>query len=89
MTHPVLEDLAWRTHSQKKYDETRRVSKEDLGVFFEALRLSASSINSQPWKFIVIDSRKARERMSGTFAHKFSFNQPHIHDASQIILFCP
>ncbi|MCK5786865.1 MAG: NAD(P)H-dependent oxidoreductase, partial [Candidatus Sabulitectum sp.] len=40
-----------------------------------------------PWKFVVIESRKARERMSGTFVHKFLFNQPHVFDCSQIILF--
>ncbi len=44
MTHPIIEDLTWR-HSVKKYDTTRKVAKEDLAVFFEALRLSPSSIN--------------------------------------------
>jgi len=86
MTHPVLEDLTWR-RTVKKYDETRKVSKEDLDVFFEALRLSPSSINSQPWRFVVIESETARERMGRTFVRKFQFNQPHIHDSSQIILF--
>jgi nitroreductase/dihydropteridine reductase len=51
------------------------------------MRLSASSINSQPWKFIVIESDEARERMSKTFANKYQFNQPHIFDSSQVILF--
>ena len=86
MTHPIIDDLAWR-HTVKKYDETRKVSQEDLDVFFEAMRLSPSSINSQPWKFVVIESEAARERMSGTFASKFQFNQPHVYSGSQIILF--
>jgi len=86
MTHSIIEDLLWR-HTTKKYDSTRKVSEEDLNTFFEAIRLSPSSINSQPWKFIVIESDEARERMSKTFAHKYQFNQPHIFDSSHIILF--
>ncbi|MCK5923684.1 MAG: nitroreductase family protein [Methylococcales bacterium] len=86
MNHPVIEDLLWR-HTTKKYDTTRKVPQEDLDVLFEAVRLSPSSINSQPWKLIVIESDEAKERMSKTFAYKFQFNQPHVFDSSQIILF--
>lgn len=84
--HPIIEDLLWR-HTAKKYDATKKIPQEDLEVLFEAMRLSASSINSQPWKFVVIESNEARERMHKTFAHKYQFNQPHVFDSSQIILF--
>ncbi len=86
MNNPIIEDLQWR-HTCKKYDARRKVSQEDLNILFEAMRLSASSINSQPWKFVVIESDEAKERMSKTFAHKFQFNQPHVFESSQIILF--
>lgn len=86
MKHPIVDDLLWR-HATKKYDATRKVSEEDLDVLFEAMRLSASSINSQPWRFIVIESNTARERMSKTFAHQHQYNQPHVFNSSQIILF--
>jgi len=86
MSHPILEDLLWR-HSTKKYDASKKILQEDLDVLFEAMRLSASSINSQPWKFVVIESIEAKERMHKTFARKFQYNQPHVFDSSQIILF--
>lgn len=86
MVHPIIEDLLWR-HSTKKYDATKKVSQEDLDVLFEAMRLSASSINSQPWKFVVIESSESKERMSKTFAYKHQYNQPHVFDSSHIILF--
>ncbi|WP_456389524.1 nitroreductase family protein [Profundibacter sp.] len=86
MTDQILQDLGTR-HTVKKYDATRKISKADLDVFLEALRLSPSSINSQPWRFVVIGSDAARARMNSTFANKFQFNQPHILDASHIILF--
>jgi len=86
MVHPVIEDLLWR-HTTKKYDATRKIPQQDLDVLFEAIRLSASSINSQPWKLVVIESSEAKELMSKTFAQKHQFNQPHVFDSSQIILF--
>ncbi len=86
MSHPIINDLNWR-HTAKKYDVTRKVSQADLDVLFEAMRLSASSINSQPWKFIVIESEQAKARMDKTFLNKHQFNQHHVFDSSQIILF--
>ena len=86
MTHPIIESLLWR-HTTKKYDATKKVPQEDLDVLFEAMRLSPSSINSQPWKFVVIESDEAKQRMNKTFANKYQFNQPHVFDSSQVILF--
>ena len=57
MTHPIISDLEKR-HTAKHYDAAKRISDHDLNVIYEAMRLSPSSINSQPWKFIVIESDK-------------------------------
>jgi len=86
MTHPIITDLETR-YTTKRYDATKRISAEDLEVLYRAMQLSASSINSQPWKFIVIESDAAKQRMFDTFANKFQFNQPHIKTASHTILF--
>ncbi len=86
MTHPIIADLESR-YTAKKYDATKRIPQADLDVIYEAIRLSASSINSQPWKFIVIESDEAKQRMHDTFVNKFQFNQPHVRSASHIILF--
>jgi nitroreductase/dihydropteridine reductase len=86
MQHDIIRDLTQR-YTAKRYDSNKKVSQSDLAVLLEALRLSASSINSQPWKFIVIESDAAKQRMHDSFANKFQFNQPHIKACSQIILF--
>jgi len=86
MNNPIINDLQWR-YTTKKYDPSRKIPQNDLEVLYEAMRLSASSINSQPWKFIVIESEEAKQRMYDTFAEKYQFNQPHIFESSQVILF--
>ncbi len=86
MSNQILEDLRWR-YTTKKYDPNRKIPQKDLDVLFEAMRLSASSINSQPWKFVVIESDAAKDRMNKTFANKYQFNQPHVFESSHILLF--
>ena len=86
MHNEILNDLNAR-YTTKKYDPNRKIAREDLDILYESMRLSASSINSQPWKFIVIQSDEAKKRMYDTFANLYQFNQPHIFESSQIILF--
>lgn len=86
MSHPIITDLNKR-YTAKKYDQNKRISAEDLNVILEALRLSASSINSQPWKFVVVESDAAKQRLHDTFANKHQFNQLHAKEASHTILF--
>lgn len=86
MIHPIIEDLN-RRYTTKKYDPTKRISSGDMAVIKEALRMSPSSVNSQPWKFIVIESDVAKQRLHDTFVNKFQMNQAHAKDASHVILF--
>ena len=86
MTHPIIKDLNTR-YTAKKYDANKRISAEDMEIIKEALRLSASSINSQPWKFIIIESDEAKQRFHDTFENMHQFNQPHAKEASHTILF--
>ncbi|QFU01982.1 Major NAD(P)H-flavin oxidoreductase [Halomonas sp. THAF5a] len=85
MNQQIIDDLN-RRYTAKKYDATRKISPEDMETIKEALRLSPSSINSQPWKFIIIESDEAKQRFHATFAHHHQFNQPHARDASHTIL---
>ena len=49
--------------SCRAYDTTRSVSQSDLLKIVEAGRLTPSGCNSQPWKFIVVDSPEAKEKL--------------------------
>ena len=84
MSHQIIKDLNNR-YTAKMYDSAKRISAEDMDIIKEAMRLSASSINSQPWKFIVIESDQAKQRLHDTFANKFQFNQHHAKEASHTI----
>ncbi len=87
MSHQIIQDLNNR-YTTKIYDSEKRISQEDINIIKEAIRLSASSINSQPWKFIILESDDAKQRFHNTFNQNemFQFNQPHAKTASHTIL---
>lgn len=49
--------------SCRSFDPARQVSEEDLLKIVEAGRLTPSGCNSQPWKFIVVNSPEAKEKL--------------------------
>lgn len=77
-----LESLNWR-YATKKFDNTKKISVEDLAFLKEAVRLSASSYGLQPYKVLVIEDPKVREQLLPA-----SYGQQQITDASQVFIFC-
>ena len=49
--------------SCRAFDPSKAVSRDDLLKIVEAGRLSPSGCNSQPWKFIVVDSPEAKAKL--------------------------
>lgn len=50
-------------HATKKFDVTKKISDEDFNFILETGRLSPSSLGFEPWKFVVIQNPKLRERL--------------------------
>lgn len=61
VTHSPLHDLIKRRWSPVSFDPTRPIEKSKLLSILEAARWSASSYNSQPWRFIVASRDNKRE----------------------------
>jgi nitroreductase/dihydropteridine reductase len=55
---------------------------------YGVLRNSPSSVNSQPWHFIVASTPEAKARMAKGAQGGFSYNESKILNASHVILFC-
>ncbi|MBE6376810.1 MAG: nitroreductase [Lentisphaerae bacterium] len=56
-------EMMRQRRSCRSFDPAKSVSREDLLKIVEAGRLSPSGCNSQPWKFIVVDSPEAKEKL--------------------------
>jgi nitroreductase len=71
----------WR-YATKKFDTTKKVSKEDLETLKEAIRLSASSFGLQPYRILIIENPELRAKLQPA-----AWGQSQIVDASQLIVF--
>ena len=54
--------------SCRAYIPGRTIPREDLLKIAEAGRLSPSGCNAQPWKFIIVDSPEAKEKLCDAVA---------------------
>lgn len=71
----------WR-YATKKFDTTKKVSKEDFETLKEAIRLSASSYGLQPYKILIVENPELRAQLQPA-----AWGQSQIVDASQLFVF--
>lgn len=71
-------------YTTKAYDARQRVDDGLVNELMECLRLSPSSINSQPWGFKLVSNSELKERLA---EHSF-FNANKVRDASHLIVLC-
>lgn len=50
----------------KKFDTTKKVSREDMDFILEAGKLTPSSFGFEPWKFLVIDNKELKDKVFDT-----------------------
>ncbi len=58
----VLDAFTFRA-ATRRYDTTRKVTREDMEYLLELARLSPSSVGSEPWKFLVIQQPEIRQKL--------------------------
>ncbi|WP_437183322.1 nitroreductase family protein [Shouchella miscanthi] len=63
------------------YDENVKISKEEMTELLAAAVKAPSSVNLQPWRFVVIESDEAKS----TLAPLASFNQNQVKTSSAVI----
>lgn len=78
-----FKELANSRYTTKKYDSNQKISSEHIQQLQEILRLSPSSINSQPWKFTFISDENVKNELAAVSY----FNEQKIKDASHLVVF--
>ncbi|ANU19370.1 nitroreductase family protein [Planococcus plakortidis] len=67
--------------SIKHYNPTVKISREEMTEILEQATKAPSSINMQPWRFVVIDSPEGKEKL----APLASFNLDKVMSSSAVI----
>ncbi|HEY3484396.1 MAG TPA: NAD(P)H-dependent oxidoreductase [Ilumatobacteraceae bacterium] len=77
----LLAALHWRC-AVKRFDPQRVIPEPTWHALEQALVLSPSSFNLQPWRFVVVHDREVRAELRTA-----AWNQPQVADASHFVVF--
>lgn len=80
--------LSQARHTCKAYDKNKRIDDETLRMLLESLRLAPSSINIQPWRFLVADNDTAKARIATSMTDGDAHNVPKVMNASHTLILC-
>lgn len=81
--------IALSRHTCKAYDPAKKISAEHIEQLKTLLRYAPSSVNSQPWHFIVVSTDKTKQQIArATEQGAYAANRPKVLDASHIIVLC-
>lgn len=76
-------DLANNRYTTKEYNPELKIKEDKIQALKEILRMSPSSINSQPWKFIFISDEDMKNRLASVSL----FNDQRVRNASHLVVF--
>ncbi|MCK5832408.1 nitroreductase family protein [bacterium] len=76
-----------KRRSVRKFSD-RPVTDEELSEVLDAARLSPSSNNTQPWRFIIIREPKRIKAISGAAPALVAFNKPWMSKAPCLLVCC-
>ncbi|AEI41723.1 nitroreductase family protein [Paenibacillus mucilaginosus] len=76
-----FKEITYGRRSVKAYDPEVKISREEMTDILEGATRAPSSVNAQPWRFVVIESQEGKEKL----APLARFNQTQVLTSSAVI----
>ena len=83
-----IAQLATTRRTCKAFDPNRKIPAEQVEQLRTLLRFAPSSVNSQPWHFIVASTAAGKERLTAGTQGTFAYNAPKVRNASHVVVLC-
>lgn len=84
----TLNDAVAGRHTVKAFASGKSLPQEEIETLLNVLRNSPSSVNSQPWHFVVASTPEGREQIAQSTTGAFVYNGPKVLNASHVIALC-
>jgi nitroreductase/dihydropteridine reductase len=84
----TLNDAVARRHTVKAFASGKSLPQDEIETLLNVLRNSPSSVNSQPWHFVVASTPEGREQIAQSTTGAFVYNGPKVLNASHVIALC-
>lgn len=83
-----LSQIAKTRYTTKAYDPARKIPAEQVTHLQTLLRHAPSSVNSQPWHFVIASTDEGKARIAKATQPAYAYNEAKIKNASHVVVFC-
>ena len=83
-----ISQLALTRHATKSFDPGKKIPESFMNELRTLLRLSPSSVNSQPWHFVIASGAEGKARIGAATRPSYAYNEPKILNASHVVVLC-
>jgi nitroreductase / dihydropteridine reductase len=83
-----IAQIAQARYTTKAFDPEKKIPEAIIEQLCTVLRNAPSSVNSQPWHFIVAASPEAKGRVAKATEVGFAYNESKLRNASHVIVLC-
>ena len=85
---PPILTAAQQRYTTKAFDATKRINDAQMTEIEELLRLAPSSINSQPWHFVIAGTSEGKALVAKGTEGDYASNAPKVLNASHVVVLC-
>ena len=75
-------------YATKAYNAEKKIPQAQFDKLLEILRFSPSSVNIQPWHFLVAESDEAKQRIASALTGNYVYNAAKVLHSSHTLVFC-
>lgn len=75
-------------YTTKAFDSTRKIAPNEVAQLRDLLRYAPSSVNSQPWHYLIASDAGGKARIAKATVGSYAFNAAKVEKASHVIVFC-
>ena len=80
-----LSDAIRVRHTVKAFEAGRSLPQSQIDTLLSVLHNSPSSVNTQPWHYVVASTNEGRTRIAKAATGTYAYNEPKILNASHVI----
>lgn len=75
-------------YATKAYDTEKKIPQQQFEKLLEVLRFSPSSVNIQPWHFLIAETDEAKQRIAKALTGNYIYNSAKVLNSSHTLVFC-
>ena len=88
LTNEQIAKIATSRYSCKSFDKTKKISADNITTLKQVMKNAPSSVNAQPWHFVIASSDAGKNTVAEATAGFNSYNTQKVLDCSHVVVFC-